>query len=121
MPVRYSRSDEGGTNIASIPGSVIGSPSFCATCGQLALGDVLAHPGTSRVVGVAQEAGRLAVASERVQGRVLDRAAVEGVGAARVEAAAARRLRRVGHLARQRERQAPAPSACGIAEISASV
>ena len=33
--------------------------------------------------------------------RLLDRAAVEGVRAARVEAAAARRVRRVGHLARQ--------------------
>ena len=51
--------------------------------------------------GCSQQAAARSSASAHER-RVLDAAAVEGVGAARMEAAAARRLRRVGHLARER-------------------
>ena len=45
MPVRYSRSDEGGTKIASMPRSLhqLGEP--LPPCGQLLLGDVRRHAG----------------------------------------------------------------------------
>src|SRR6478672_9021961 len=52
-----------------------------------------------------QPAGRRATAAQLQKRRLLDRAAVEGVRTARMKTASRRRMRRVGHLARQAVRE----------------
>src|SRR5262245_11079607 len=64
--------------------------------------------GRVRALGL-QPAGGGAAVGQRHERRLLDRAASERVRAARMEAAAARRLCRVGHLAGKRVGQEAAP------------
>src|SRR5690242_13544601 len=63
--------------------------------------DAIRRRDRRQVCSVPQPAGRRASGLDRLEQRLLRRAAGEDVGAPRMEAAAARRLRRIGNLARQ--------------------
>src|SRR3954468_13858715 len=62
-----------------------------------------------RSAGLLQPTGGSSLAGELEERRLVPRATVESVWAARVKTAAARRIRRIGHLSRQAFRKEAAP------------